>query len=289
MLRKFFIFPLFILFILFSFNCCKEKEFTPVKGETKAAADESLFRVTDALKTEFETLYPTAKVSLTQAAARVGIPDLLEGKIQLFVCGRNLNNEELEFIKNNKKQNLNQFKFCYDGVVLLVQKEDKKENISLNELRDLLNGVNKSYKIFMPQFKSSTYEYIKNNLLGGKDPLNVKLVDKEVDILTEVKKNSKSIGLVGLNVIADSSAFKFLKVSADENVSLTGTTYYEPHPGYLSHGEYPLAKLCYVFTNETYVGVAGGFATFLVGNEGQAIVFKKFNLGPLHYTLKYKQ
>jgi len=289
MLRKFFILPLFFIVSLVFLYSCKEKQFTPVKGEIKASADESLFRVVDALKTEFEILYPNAKVTLTQAAARVGIPDLLEGKIQLFVCGRNLNNEELEFIKNNKKQNINQYKFCYDGVVLLVQKGDKKENISLNELRDLLNGVNKSYKIFMPQFKSSTYEYIKGTLLGGKDPVNVKLVDKESDILEEVKKNSKSIGLVGLNVIADSSAYKFLKVSADDNVSLTGTTYYEPHPGYLSHGEYPLAKLCYVFTNEVYVGVAGGFATFLTGNEGQAIVFKKFNLGPLHYTLKYKQ
>lgn len=288
MIRKVSILIVFFAVSVFVFFSCKEKQFTPVKGEISASADESLFRVVEGLKNEFVSLYPTAKINLTQSAARVGIPDLLEGKIQLLVCGRNLNNEELEFIKKNKMSNINQFKFCYDGVVLLVQKGDKKENISLKEIRDLLNGADKSYKVFMPQFKSSTYEYIKGFLLNGKDPLNVKLVEKEVDILEEVKRNSKSIGLVGLNVIADSSAFKFLKVSADDNVSLTGITYYEPHPGYLSHGDYPLAKLCYVFTNESYVGVAGGFATFLTGNEGQKIVLRKFNLGPLHYTLKYK-
>jgi phosphate transport system substrate-binding protein len=289
MSKKIYIVPFILLISVFFFSSCEEKKFTPERGEAAIAADESLFRVTEAAKNEFEKMYVNAKLNLSKAAAREGIPQLFEGKIQLFVCGRGLNNEELEFInKNNKRDVIKQFKFCYDGVVLLVKKNDPRVNISLKDLKNMLKGSDRSYKIFMPPFKSSTYEYIKSAVLDGKDPANVKLLDNESDVLTEVKKNPKSLGLLGLNVVADSSEYKFLKVCSDETTS-GGPEYFEPHQGFLINGSYPLSKLCYVFINEVYTGVAGGFATFLTGNEGQQIVLKQ-KLGPaaVPVNLKHK-
>lgn len=288
MTRRAFIIP-FILFIsVIVFTSCEEKKFLPEKGEAAIAADESLFRVTEAAKNEFEKMYTQAKLTMTREAARDGIPKLFEGKIQLFVCGRQLNNEELAYVNNNNKRDvIKQFKFCYDGVVLLVQKNDKRENISIQELRKMLNGADRSYKIFMPSFKSSTYEFIKSKVMDGKDPANVKLLNSESDVLDEVKKNPKSMGLLGLNVVADSSAYKFLKVSSDET-SPGGPEFFEPHQGFLINGSYPLSKLCYVFINEVYTGVAGAFATFLTGNEGQVIV-KNQKLGPAAVPVILKQ
>lgn len=277
-----------ILFSSFLFFSCEEKKFSPVKGEAKTAADESLFRVAGQAKNEYEKLYPNAKIELNKAPAREGIPQLLEGKIQLFVSGRSFNDDELAYIEKAKKRDvIRQFKFCYDGVVLLVQKNEKRDHITLTELKNMLQGKDRSYKIFMPSFKSSTYEYIKTSLLEGKDPVNVKLLDNESDVLDEVKKNSKSLGLAGFNVIADSSAFKFLKVSSGET-SISGTEYFEPHIAYFINGSYPLSKLCYVFLNEIITGVAGGFATFLTGIEGQVIA-RSQNLGPAAVPVKLKQ
>lgn len=287
--RKIYIIPFILIISVFFFSSCEEKKFTPTKGEANAAADESLFRVTESARNEFEKMYVNAKVNLSKLTAREAIPQLFEGKIQLFVCGRGLNEEELDYVnKNNKRDVIKQFKFCYDGVVLLVQKSDKRENISLKELRNMLNGADRSYKIFMPPFKSSTYEYMKSAILGGKDPANVKLLKTESEVMDEVKKTPNSLGLLGLNVIADSTSYKFLKVCSDETTS-GGPEYFEPHQGFLINGSYPLSKLCYVFINEVYIGVAGGFATFLTGNEGQQIVLKQ-KLGPaaVPVNLKHK-
>jgi phosphate transport system substrate-binding protein len=285
--KKFFILPLLAAVLIFAFNGCQEKKYSPTKGETKGAADESLFRFTEKAKDEFVNTYTQTKVDLKMASAREGIPELLEGKIQFYICGRGFNEDELAFIrKANKKDEISQYKFCYDGIVLTVQKSDTKENISINELKKMLTGADRSYKIFMPPFKSSTYEYIKLLLLDGKDPQNVKLMESEKDVLDAVKKTAKSMGLVGLNVIADSSAYKFLKVCSDETTP-GGPEYFEPHMGFFVNGSYPLSKPCYIFTNEIVTGVAGGFATFLTGNEGQKVVFKE-KLGPLHAILKQK-
>ena len=186
-----------------------------------------------------------------------------------------------------KKDEIQQFKFCYDAIVLAVQKSDKRENISMREVKDMLNGVNRSYKIFMPPFISSTYEYIKSAILGGKDPANVKLMDSEKAVLEQVKKTPNSMGLVALNVIADSSDYKFLKVASDETSS-GGPEYFEPHKGFLVNGSYPMSKLCFIFTNEIVTGVGGGFATFLTGNDGQRLVLKQ-NLGPATVPVRLKQ
>lgn len=286
MKRKVFILPLVFFFSLMFFSSCQEKKFSPTKGETAVAAEGSLFRVVDAIKAEFETMYPDAKVTLSKLDAREGIPALFEGKIQLFVCGRGFNKEELEFIDKAKKRDvIRQFKFCYDGIALVVPKSDKRDNITIKELKNMLNGADKSYKILMPSFKASTYEFIKNSLLEGKDPANVKLLADEAAVLEEIKNSPKSIGMIGLNAIADSSGLKFLKVSSEE-ISSNGS-YFEPHPGYLCNGSYPLAKLCYIFINEATLGVAGGFGTFLTANEGQKIVLKQ-NLGPATVPVNIK-
>jgi len=281
--KNFSVIALLLLFAAVLFYSCEQKPSSITNGEIKIAADESLIRLVKAEKAEFEKLYPNAKLDIEELSGRDGFTALLEGKIQLYVGSRDLNKDELDFIQQNKKLNINQFKFCYDGIVALVQKNDQKVKMTTDELIALLNGKDKSYKIYMPQFKSGTYEYIKNSLLEGKDPLNVKLLNKETDVLEAVKKNPKSIGLVGLNVIADSSSFKFLNLSTGE-IESDGIKYYPPHMGYLILGSYPLFKLSYVFTNEPYVGVAGGFATFLTGNEGQAIVLAN-KLGPLHSNI----
>lgn len=285
--RKFFVVPLVTLFCVFILASCYEKKYSPTKGEIKAASDESLFRLISEAKNEFVSAYTETKIDLKMSAAREGIPELFDGKIQLYVCGRGFNDEELAYIEKSRKKDLiRQYKFCYDGIVLTVQKSDAKENISIKDLKKMLNGEDKSYKVYMPPFKSSTYEYIKTSLLEGKDPVNVKLMESESAVLDEVKKTSKSLGLVGLNVIADSSSFKFLKVCTDET-SLGGPEYFEPHQGFLVNGSYPLSKSCFIFTNEIVTSVAGGFATFLMGNEGQKLVLKQ-KLGPATVPVRLK-
>ena len=96
--KKIYIIPFILCISVFFFSSCEEKKFTPTKGEANAAADESLFRVTEAAKNEFEKMYVNAKVNLSKLTAREAIPQLFDGKIQLFVCGRGLNEEELDYV-----------------------------------------------------------------------------------------------------------------------------------------------------------------------------------------------
>jgi len=154
-------------------------------------------------------------------------------------------------------------------------------------LKNLLLGVDKKYKITIPEQNSGVYEYLKNDLLEGKEPVNVSIAQNENEVINKIKEGRSVIGIVGFNTLKDFNEIKTLKIGIKENYS-TGTTYYEPHPGYFVNGEYPLMRANVILINEIGLRVASGFTTFLTSTEGQKIVLKN-NLGPAAVPVKLNQ
>lgn len=262
---------------------CKEKTETPTKGNLKAFVDESIFKLVQQEKDTFVALYPNTKIDLEKTTAREGIAKLLNNETELFISSRGLNEEELLFIKD-KKLEIKVFKFCIDAVSVIVNKNDKMVNLRVDELKDILSGKNLNYKIVIPQKNSGIYEYVKNSLLQNKEPKNVQVVKSEDDVLSVIEKSDKKIGLLGLNLIQDSSKIKIIRISNSE-IEETGISFYEPHQAYLVNGNYPLNRTAYLLLNEIGYGVASGFTTFLTSFEGQKIV-KLNKLGPATVPIK---
>ncbi len=275
-----------IAFIILVLAGCSEPKETPTKGYLKAYADESLKNVIVAERNRFVSLYKDAVINLEFLPAREGIVKVLNNEAKLFVSSRELNKEEKDYIAKNKLE-IKAFKFCYDGIAVIVPVKSIVKEIKISALKDILEGKNTSFKIFMPQKNSGVYEFIKEKLLNGKEPRNVNVTVTEHEVIENTINTRNAIGFVGINTINLNNKIKVLKVGTGE-MSPGGEAYYGPYQGYFVNGAYPLTRTAIILLNEIGLGVASGFATFLTSNEGQKIVADN-ELGPATVPVKLIQ
>ncbi len=273
---------LFLFFIL-TFSACKERQTSPIKGSLKCYVDESLYNVVKAARDTFVVLYPGSSIELVSVKAREGIAAILNQETKIFISPRELNAEEKAFSEKAKLE-LHHFNFCYDAVVPIVNENDSKFQITVQEIKNLIFGQAKNYKVFVPEHNSGIYEYLKENILDKKELQNITAVKSEEEVITKIKMTKKSIGFVGVNTLNDVKGIKILelgsKVRSDGEV-----LYYKPYAAYLITQNYPFTRTTTIYLNEKGIGLASGFATFLTSFEGQKIVAKN-NLGPATVPVK---
>jgi phosphate transport system substrate-binding protein len=275
----------FILSFAIIFISCKERSETPIKGNLTCYVDESLYNLIKAERDTFVATYKNTKVDLVSVKSREGIAAALNGEAKMFVSSRMMNKEEQDFYDKIKPQ-IKAYKFCYDGVVPIVKKNEPAENIKLDDIKKLLVGELKSYKIFIPERNSGIYEYLKTVMLENKEPVNISVVKSEEEVIEKVKTINKALGFIGLNSFQENKGVKILEVGK----SVKGRDellFYYPYIAYLVSENYPLLRLTAVFVND-YGGVATGFTSFLTSNKGQEIVAKN-NLGPATVPVKIVQ
>ncbi len=275
-----------LLIILFVFFGCQEppKE-TATKGNLKCLVDESLYPMVSAIKDSFSLKYPETKIELVKVKAKEGIVKMLNGEETMFISSRALTEDEVNFYDKTKSQ-VKIIKFCYDALTAVVDSNHKLNRITTTELKQLLLGNSKQYRIYIPDQNSGIFENLKMDLTDKQNPKGAYIVKNEEEVVKRVKKDKNSIGLVGLNV-ANNSKLKILRIGTDER-SATGGVYYEPAAGYLANGEYPLIRACFILLNEIGVYVGSGFTSYITSSEGQKIVLS-YGLGPATVPIKYKQ
>jgi len=271
---------------LIMWGCFQEIKESPTKGYLKCYSDESLNNVAQDAKIQFLQLYPNSKIDLMTMKAREGIAAILNGEIKMFISSRNFNKEEIEFY-NKSKSEVKSFKFCYDGVALFENENGKINQISTDELKQVLLGNAKNIKVFIPEPNSGVYEYLRSELLENKTPLKAFICKSENDVVDKIKHTNNSIGIVGLNVLKNITGIKVIEVGASGR-TINGIQYYEPLPGYLVNGNYPLVRTAYIMLNEVGLHVASGFATYLTSYDGQKIVLQN-QLGPATVPVKLVQ
>lgn len=267
-------------------GCRPEPQDTAIKGNLVCYADESLYSMVKEQRDTFVSLYPQSKISVEKLKAREGIVKILNGEIRMFVSSRGINEEENQFIqKTNSKVRV--MKLCFDGLTIVVDSNHSATRITTTELKQLLLGESKKYRVYIPDQNSGVFENLKVELLDNKKPSGAFIVKDEADVIKSVVKNKNSIGVVGLNIAREASGIKILRVGTDER-SITGGEYIEPVAGYLSNGEYPLIRVCYIFLNENGIGLGSGFSTFMTYTQGQKIVLAH-DLGPATVPLRYNK
>jgi len=276
------IFFLFLCFILI-FTACNERQISPLKGSLKCYVDESLYNVVKAARDSFIVRYPGSSIELVSAKSREGIASILNQEAKIFISTRELNAEEKAFLEKTKID-MRHFNFCYDAVVPVVSIDDPKFQITVQEIKSLISGQTKNYKVFVPEHNSGIYEYLKNNVLDKNELQNIIVVKSEEEAINKVKATKRSIGFVGVNTLNDVKGIKVLelgsKVRSDGEV-----LYYKPYAAYLITQNYPFTRTTTIFLNEIGVGLASGFSTYLTSFEGQKIVAKN-NLGPATVPIK---
>ncbi|MCX7874543.1 MAG: substrate-binding domain-containing protein [Melioribacteraceae bacterium] len=278
-------FSLFIILTLLVVSCQEAPKETATRGKVKCLVDESLFTMISAIKDTFSLKYPAAKIELEKVKAKEGMVKMLNGEETMFISSRGLTEDESNFFEKTKSS-VKVIKFCYDALTVVVDSSHKLNRITTTELKQLLLGNSKQYRIYIPDQNSGIFDNLKIDLTDKQNPKGAYIVKNEEEVVEKVRKDKNSIGIVGLN-IANQSKLKILRIGTDER-SATGGVYYEPAAGYLSNGEYPLIRTCYILLNEIGVYVGSGFTSYITSTEGQKIVLS-YGLGPATVPIKYKQ
>jgi phosphate transport system substrate-binding protein len=234
----------------------------------------------------FVSLYPDSKIAVEKLKAREGIVKVLNGEINMFVSSRGVNDEESKFMEKTKSE-IRVIKVCYDGLTVIVDSNHSASRMTTDELKQLLIGQSKKYRVFIPDQNSGIYENLKVELLINQKPNGAFIVRDEAEVVKNVIKNENSVGVVGLNIARESKGIKILRIGTDD-VAAVGGEYIEPVAGYLSNGDYPLVRVCYIFLNEIGIGLGSGFSTFMTSLPGQKIVLAH-DLGPATVPIKYNK
>lgn len=266
----------FLFLFLFLYGCYNEPKQMPTKGSLTVYADKTIFPLIQKEKEAFESGYPDAKVELVKVSTNDGFNKLINYKAKLFIGSRSFTEREQNFI-NDQKIDIRTFKFVYDGVTVITQKNSQLNYLSTRELKNILLGKNKNLKVLIPDSSTSTYFLIKKILLDNKKPANSIFVDED-SIVNKISNSRNTLGFVGVNLIQDSTKIKILKIG-DLSSKNGAIAYYSPHPGYIYKNYYPLSRTIYIFLDEIGNGLASGFATYLTSGTGQKIALKN-NISP---------
>jgi phosphate transport system substrate-binding protein len=267
---------------------------TPTRGHIKISVDEAYKLLLDTEIYTFEALYKDAKVDVKYRPEVDAITDLMNDSVRLVVVSRDLTKEEKDYLLQ-KKIIARTTKIAYDGLALIVSKENPDSQLLFDQVKNIFLGRIHNWKeisknsnlevinIVFDNPKSGTVRYIKEKFgIKGDLPGNFFAVKSNEEVVNYVQKNRNGLGIIGVNWISDpydsvtrgfKKMIKVLAIGDAGNIDGSGE-FYKPYQAYLAQGVYPLTREAYVVCRESFSGLGTGFASFVAGEKGQRIILK---------------
>ncbi|MCG9880693.1 MAG: substrate-binding domain-containing protein [Bacteroidia bacterium] len=272
----------------------KESLDTTTSGEITVSCDESLKPIIEAEHMVFEELHPKAKINMVYMSEYDAIQYMLKDSARLAIVTRELNEDELKVLKNQKISKARYHKIGYDAIAFILNTENTDTSFSLAQIKGLLSGeistwnqVNPASKLGAIQVvfdspKSGAIRYLEDSVLNGKSVgKNCFALSDNPAVLEYVQKNKNAIGIIGVSWISDvdDSQTKFflnnIKVAEVEPVIMrvAGITN-KPIQGNIALKQYPYWRNMKVVSREMRSGLGTGFASFMESEPGQKIILK---------------
>ncbi|MDO4160354.1 MAG: substrate-binding domain-containing protein [Prevotellaceae bacterium] len=289
------------LTLLFTtFSSCGEEKRKSSRTDTKSsgaitfASDESFSPIIDEELQVFEALNPEAKLTPIYTNELDAINLLMTDSIQLVIASRRFKQKEIDNLKARKFLPVC-FPIAYDGLSLIINRENTDSCISVKDVKRILSGEVKDWSEIVPGSKrglievvfdnkqSSTVHYCVDSLLNGKpiNSPNIYAANTSKEVIDHVEKTPNSIGVIGSNWLNDkrdttNTTFKknITVMSLSKFDKATPYNSWKPYQAYLLDGRYPLVRTIYVLLNDPYNGLPWSFGHFIEMPKGQLIIFK---------------
>ena len=263
-------------------------------GVISFASDESFSPIIEEEKQVFESIYTKATVNPIYTNELDAINMLLKEKVCLAITSRNFKDKELKNLQDRRFMP-RAIKIAYDGLALIVNKENTDTCISVNDIKRILNGQARNWSdiykgskrgeilLVFDNKKSSAVHFAEDSILGGK-PItnkNVAATNKTADVIEYVEHTPNAIGIIGsnwLNDKRDSTNLTFNKnirvMSVSRKDKGTPANSWKPYQYYIYNGNYPLIRTIYALLNDPINALPWGFANFIASPKGQMIILK---------------
>jgi len=274
--------------VLVAFAMCKRKPSkvqendTAISGGAKLLADESFRPILEEEQYVFKSLYPDTKPEIVYKTETEAVKLLMSDSIRTAILARELSAEEIKLL-TARTLPPETTPFAHDAVAIIVNEQSNDTLITVNELKQLLNGkIMADKNVVFDNPNSSLVRYLKE--LSGNSQLkqkNVYALNTNKDVITYVSEHQNAIGIVGYNWLnepdndyaAAAAKVKIVAVKGNDN-DKASTQYFKPSQVTLSLKQYPLSRNLYYINCTGREGLATAFADFLHSDRGQRIILK---------------
>ena len=258
------------------------------------ASDESFSPIVEAERKQFQDDYKDARLTPIYTDAADGFEQLVSGKVRLYFSSRNLTEDQRTYIKQKLNVTPEVYTLGYDGITLIVNKENKDTCISVRDVKRILSGEATNWnqivkgskrgkiEVVFDNPRSATVQYCADSILGGK-PMgsNIVAVKNSQGVIDYVEKNPNAIGVIGSNWVMDHRDTNHLTFRMNIQVmsvsfadEATPYNSYKPFQYYLLEGTYPFVRTIYAILAGKGYKLSRGFAEFCAGERGQLIVLQ---------------
>lgn len=114
----------------------KPKEYVKhngINGRIVLAGSTSVAPVMESLADAYKDMYQGVEIEIQQTGSGAGITSTIEGACDIGMASRNLKEEEAE-------SGITQIQIALDGIVVIVNKENKVDNLSSEQIRKIFMG-----------------------------------------------------------------------------------------------------------------------------------------------------
>lgn len=277
-----------IFTLLVAFQSCKRKVKEVIdkddltSGTVKFVVDESFQPIVDEELYVFTSLYPNAKPNVVYRTENDGLRLLLNDSARFAILSRKLNADELKVLNGRTLPAVINC-FAIDAIAIIVNEASADTNITVSEIKKMLNGYTKQDKnIVFDNPNSSLVRYLKD-FSGNKElkQKNIYALKSNKEVLEYVAQHPNAIGITGFSWLNDpdkdyANAVKKVKIVSvrDEASKEFSNQYFMPSQSTLALKQYPLSRSLYIINCTGKQGLGTGFASFLLGVRGQKIILK---------------
>ena len=270
---------------------------TPVNGTIHISVDESFKPVIDSQLKVFESSFPNAHILVDYKPEAACLRDLSNDSVRMVIVTRGLSLAEERYFNDTVKTPAVSGILAYDAVALVVNNHSRDTLMTMEEVRNLLEGndENKREAVMDGVSATSTVRYALDSILKGANlGKNVVAARSSPQVISYVSEHENAVGFIGLNWIGDQEdslelAFlKQVKVVAIKCERGTDKPFVYPFQANIVYGKYPMVRGLYYILKENWSGVGNNFINFLVNERGQ-LIFKRAYLVPARMNFDVRE
>lgn len=215
-------------------------------------------------------------VEIDKRGTASGLQAIIDGNAEICMSARQPNAREIDdaWQLGDLKSPTQEWVVGLDGLVLLVSPDNPVSALSKQQLRDVLTGRIRDWKqlgsaagpiaVHTLSASSGTQEAITRIVLAGDKPApGLFRHVSQADVLTAVRRDARSIGIIGLR--APRGGLRALAMTS-------GSRSIPPDALSIGSEDYPLTRRLYFHTGQMITALGRGFAQWVVSPAGQAAV-----------------
>lgn len=219
---------------------------------------------------------PDTKIQVTGGGSGTGFAALQNQQTDLANASRKIKAKEVEACFKAFGKRPAEYKVALDGLSVYVHESNPIKQLSIEQIKSIFTGKVRNWKdvggpdlpitLYSRENSSGTYEFFKENVLGGADfAASAQAMPGTAALLQAVARDNKAIGYGGA---AYGQGAKHILVSKE-----TGGEGIEPTEKNIVDQKYPIWRHLYIYVNPALdKGDVKKYLAWIRSDEGQALV-----------------